>query len=284
MLRPNMFIYVLLSLITTTANSWGSPHAWVPVHLELPAIARPNKSNIRIIHEQPDTSEFARADFFALCQLESSPVIKILQERAGDVSCDALANLYTNIKELDLAGLHLQSLDGLETFQQIESLDISSNEISSLEVIRGLRTLHSLNASDNRISDLAPLQNLHKLQSLKLARNRIRSLTALRTLESLRSLNLNENFISDCQPVARLMDLESLHLAMNAIRDVPNFSENPLLQRADFSSNLIRVIPKELTARSKAKKFDFTNNPGSKLKFSANSRASLLDSPTRSNN
>lgn len=87
-----------------------------------------------------------------------------------------------------------------EDLDSITILDISGLNIANIQGLQYCRNLISLNASNNIISDISPLEGLVKLQTLNLSNNQIVDVSDLKYLfknGALTNLNLNSNFITN---------------------------------------------------------------------------------------
>ncbi|WP_105619329.1 leucine-rich repeat domain-containing protein [Vallitalea okinawensis] len=65
-----------------------------------------------------------------------------------------------NITSLDLSGLNIKNLDGLEYFSNLNKLDVSNNQIDKLESLHNLDKLEYLNIYQNSIKNLDEIRNL----------------------------------------------------------------------------------------------------------------------------
>jgi internalin A len=84
---------------------------------------------------------------FAIRELIDVPAGAVL---SGDVQ---------DLTLLDLSGLNIAVLDGLQNFVSLETLSLSNNFIVDLGPLAGLPTLHNLSLAGNRIRDITPLMD-----------------------------------------------------------------------------------------------------------------------------
>ncbi|TWU51857.1 PKD domain-containing protein [Rubripirellula reticaptiva] len=127
-----------------------------------------------------------------------------------------------SISSLDLFGLGLTSIDGVQHLVNLRWLDLSRNDLSSaaISLLRpgndgttGLQHIQHLNLDGNRLTGLGNLNSLTTLRSLSLADQRNRGITgvvAIRFLTELRYLNVSGNQVTDLSPLADLTNLRIL--------------------------------------------------------------------------
>lgn len=122
-------------------------------------------------------------------------------------------NLEVGLREaLGLSSGQKLTVAGMETLRE---LDLAGRGIVSLEGLQAAKNLESLSLRNNRISDLAPLSGMDKLVSLDLDGNRVYQLEAIGGLSSLRILQLSGNQVEDFTPLARLGSLSMVFCTEN---------------------------------------------------------------------
>lgn len=152
------------------------------------------------------------------------------------VAGDAVTpELMAGIVELDLKGLGITSLAGLEYAVNLEALVLDNNPVRDLSPIAGLQSLLYLQAVNAGISDLTPLQNLN-LVFLNLSENYITDLSPLSGQEYLVEAWLDFNSIQDITPLTGLNNLVVLSLWGNDIRNTGTVAL-PSLQYVDLDDN-----------------------------------------------
>lgn len=181
--------------------------------------------------------------------------------------------------ELDLSGLHIGDLDGIEeiphfnvvrslnlshnaisllhpdslkVLSHIEHLDLSFNKISMLRpnTLQHLTHLHTLNMSHNYMThlDRDGFRGLTKLTKLSLACNKLEwiGLNAFHSLENLKKLDLSNNKLQLISPgiLKSLTHLTSLKLNHNSFTIIHSHTLYPLhhLENLDLSNNRITRI------------------------------------------
>jgi hypothetical protein len=93
------------------------------------------------------------------------------------------------VVELDLSGMQITSLDGIEELANLVSLDLRENQIQDISPLSHLMKLESLDLRDNRLTDLSPLAGLSRLEYVNIYGNSaIRSISPLASLTSLKKL------------------------------------------------------------------------------------------------
>ena len=122
------------------------------------------------------------------------------------ITVDAMKRL----NQLDLSGMGVSDLTGLEFAINLTRLGLPDNQISDLSPIAGLIKLQELRAYDNHISDISPLKGLTNLTLLELERNQVSDISPVRNLKSLTTLSVSFNRISDISPVRGLTNLRHL--------------------------------------------------------------------------
>ncbi len=124
------------------------------------------------------------------------------------------------LTSLNVNGLYVESLSGLECFTSLYALDLSMNSISDLEPLAQLSLLTELGLSNNRITDLTPLSTISTLGSLWIAGNTIEDVTPLAALPNVWGLELSSNEIADLTPLQNLTTLDSLSVSFNPVTSI----------------------------------------------------------------
>ena len=124
------------------------------------------------------------------------------------------------ITSLDLSGLGIEYLEGMEYLTGLTSLDLSDNSpLEDLWPLEGLTGLTNLDLSNNAIEDISYLTDMVNLTTLRLEGNLIENIEPLEDLVGLTSLSLADNQIVDIGPLEDLVGLTWLSLANNQISD-----------------------------------------------------------------
>ena len=75
------------------------------------------------------------------------------------------------ITALSCARADIQTLEGIQQFQQLRFLDLAGNRITDLQPVASLPQLSALSVPDNRITDLSPLFGMRSLSAVILTGN-----------------------------------------------------------------------------------------------------------------
>lgn len=137
-----------------------------------------------------------------------------------------LGNLTFRSDALDISAIScgVESLDGLEYFEDLRSLVLTGNSVTSIEPIGGLGKLQTIGLRSNKISDISPLSRMFLLTSLDLTDNSIVNISALSGCTGLEELHLGSNSIRDVSALAYCRSLVSLDLNDNEILDISALS------------------------------------------------------------
>lgn len=172
-------------------------------------------------------------------------------------------NELTYIETLDLSGLGISSLKGLEHLTNLWCLELRDNQVSDLTPLRNIYSLEVLDLKGNQVTDISPLCSLYNLGELDVSENRISvlpndfsamiwlyhidlshneitSIKSLATLPAIEALFLQDNQITSLEGLAGLTGLEVLYLGNNPITQDPSTDYSTLasyylkLQDKDF--------------------------------------------------
>ena len=123
------------------------------------------------------------------------------------------------LTDLDISGLGITSLTGIEYCVNLNSLKAETNQIRSVAPLATLTALTYLDLKDNAIADVTPLSSLRNLRSLILMYNLVSDMTPIGQLVGLTTLDMWGNRLTDISPVAHLTNLQMF----------PVFSDNPVM-------------------------------------------------------
>jgi outer membrane protein assembly factor BamB/Leucine-rich repeat (LRR) protein len=132
-----------------------------------------------------------------------------LGKTGGELTAADLAQL----QELDVQGLGIISLDGMEHAVNLRSLNLLYNSLGDISPLSALTKLEKLHLGGLHLdipSDLSPLMPLIQLQSLYIDAE-IGSLEPLRPLQALKTLHV-QTYGEDLTPLAELKGLEHLSI------------------------------------------------------------------------
>lgn len=103
--------------------------------------------------------------------------------------------------EVDLTGLGITNIRGMEKFTMLRRLVLYDNNIQDLSPLEGLTSLEELEAGYNNIADLSPLSGHTALRRLDVSNNTITDLTPLAGCDGLVDLDLHNNDIDSLEPL-----------------------------------------------------------------------------------
>ena len=149
------------------------------------------------------------------------------------------AEAMKRLNQLDLAGMGISDLTGLEFAINLTRLHAPDNQISDLSPLTGLTNLTELNFDRNQLSDLSPLAVLTNLKRLDFWVNNISDLSPIAGLINLRHLDFASNNVSDLSPIAGFVNLEILDAHSNTISDLSPLTGLINLRHLDFSGNTL---------------------------------------------
>lgn len=163
------------------------------------------------------------------------------------------------VHALDLRSAGVESLEGLECFDELERLNLDHNRIRDLAPLAGLSKLVELKVPYNQIANLTPLATLPQLARLMLDDNQVRDLSALAQLTQLGELSISNNRARDLSPLARLVGLEKLELSRNRILELSPLESLTNLESLGVGSNCIADL-KPIASLRKLRNLNVTFN------------------------
>jgi Leucine-rich repeat (LRR) protein len=98
-----------------------------------------------------------------------------------------------DLEEIELSGMNIGDLDGVQYCIHTLSLDLSGNALDDISLLENLSQLEVLNLSGNRIEIIDPLANLFNLKELYISDNRIRDISVLFLSNKLEYADLTGN-------------------------------------------------------------------------------------------
>ncbi len=99
--------------------------------------------------------------------------------------------------ELDLSGLEIEDLQGIEHCVNVTVLNLSGNDLVRISPLSNLFRLESLFLSENSIEDIGCLKKLPRLRELDLSFNNIEDISVLLDLDKLEYVNVVNNPLGD---------------------------------------------------------------------------------------
>ena len=154
-----------------------------------------------------------------------------------------VAEMRTLTGRLDLQGLDISDLTGLESAVNARALWLNNNRrITDVAVLSALTNLVDLSLDGNRITDVSALSGLTRLQFLSLGSNNLTDVSALSSLDQLVWLTLDNNSLTDVSTLAGLANLVTLWLNGNRITDISALADLTNLETLWLDGNNISDI------------------------------------------
>ncbi len=134
-----------------------------------------------------------------------------IAETLGKASGTAItAEEMATLMHLDIDGMDIQDLEGLQFAVNLIELNLRGNPLSDLSALSGLTTLKEIRLSGESLSDLSPLADLVNLEGVGFWKTSISDLSPLSGLTKLKWLEFKNSPVSDLSPLAGLMNLKRL--------------------------------------------------------------------------
>ena len=123
--------------------------------------------------------------------------------------------LTSDMSDIDLTGLGLANIDGLEKFTMLRRLVVYGNALTDLSPLEEIASLEELVAGYNNLTDLTPLTGHTSLRRLDLQHNVVRDLTPLASCTGLVELDLRDNAVEALEPLYSCTALRHIDLSGN---------------------------------------------------------------------
>lgn len=123
-----------------------------------------------------------------------------------------------NLEEVDLSHNQFEKIDFKSN--KIKELNVRGNLLKSIDFSEKLTNLTYFNIRDNHVEDLTPIQNNKQLTYVNIRGNNVRSIEPLASLPNLNNLNIRNNNIKSIEPLTQLPLNERLTLRGNNIIDL----------------------------------------------------------------
>jgi hypothetical protein len=134
-----------------------------------------------------------------------------IAETLGKASGTAItAEEMATLMRLDIDGMDIQNLEGLQFSVNLIELNLRGNPLSDLSALSGLTTLKEVRLSGESLSDLSPLADLVNLEGVGFWKTSISDLSPLSGLTKLKWLEFKNSPVSDLSPLAGLINLKRL--------------------------------------------------------------------------
>jgi len=143
------------------------------------------------------------------------------------------------IKELDLSGLDIKDLTGLEHCRNMKVLTINDAQIADFSPISSMHGLMWLYLENDHISDVSFVSDLRALRILDLAGNGVSDLSPVAGFPWLWKIFLTNNNVRSLVPLPYGREL---FLAGNEITSLALLADSPSLRVLDISGNKVSDI------------------------------------------
>jgi len=193
------------------------------------------------------------------------------------------------IRQLDLSGLGIKDLTGIEYCRDMKVLTINNAQIADFTPLSAMRGLHWLYLENDNISDISFLANTRTLRILDLAGNHVSDLSPIEGCPLLwkvfltnnnvyslvplpygREFFLAGNAITSLAPLADSTHLRVLDINGNNVSDISVLSKSPWLKYLNLSNNKISDL-KPLVDNPGVEKNDILDVRGNPLDLSSDS-------------
>lgn len=218
--------------------------------LEIILVRNNNIEDITVLSDKYEN--YLKTDFLVKIEFKDADLESNIRKQLKKKSEKITANDISKIRTIDLRGLNVKSLSGIEYAINLERLYIDS-KIENFDFIRELKSLKELTISNNELTDIKFIENLVKLEVLDLSSNNISSVDELSELKNIKSLHLEKNRIIDISPIKNYSLIKTLYLNRNHIEDY-NVIDDILDQITDtdiklflfYDDNLDKAVRKAL--------------------------------------
>ena len=145
-------------------------------------------------------------------KLSSNKRIQFLEISDTNFSDFKLLEELTELEELNLIGMNLDSLDFLKPLVNLKTLCLSESRIKDFSALGQIPSVNSLNLSGTNFEDVEMVKNLTDLGYLNLSQTKTAEIGALSKLENLMVLDLSGTNIVDIKPLFQNQNLRELDL------------------------------------------------------------------------
>ncbi|CAL6071930.1 Sec7_domain-containing protein [Hexamita inflata] len=150
------------------------------------------------------------------------------------------------LKHLQVCVSNLQSLQGLEKFQQLETLILRNNSLHRIEnqifVLEEISSLKSLDLAQNNLNIMCQVNKLNLLEYLDISENRLQKTNQLANLKLLKILDVSFNQLQNVDEFKDCQSLEQLNIANNQIININGLNKLTNLVYFNITNNRILSI------------------------------------------
>lgn len=165
---------------------------------------------------------------------------------------------------MDISGLGIVDLTGLETFTgvwavyaqdnsithvpalssgSLLNLWLYNNNLSSLPAMTSLPELRSLYVSNNQLTTLPDLSQNVKLTEIYVQNNQITSLPDINQLVDLRFFNASDNQLTSLPSLTGMTGMRHFRVGGNQLTSIPSISDMTILERLFVDRNSLTALP-----------------------------------------
>ncbi len=172
-----------------------------------------------------------------------------------------------NVKHLSLGNNNISSLEPLKNLYNLEYLDYTNNQVKAVPSwIFTLRKLTVVNGCNNNSTVISAGTGESVLEELYLEGNKLSSMPDLSGCKRLVNLSLANNaFVNFPATVLSLTNLETLSLAKNIIVQIPDISALTKLNTLNLDFNEITDIPAGIDKLTALQQLSVSNNKISQI-------------------
>jgi Leucine-rich repeat (LRR) protein len=164
------------------------------------------------------------------------------------------------ITEINCSGKGIQSLAGIEAFENVTTLFLYNNVLTTINEISSLTKVATLHLSQNAITVVPDLSQLHNLEFAGFSSNKISQFPDLTNNLKIKSLLFSYNNLTGVSDLSHLTDLELLAVNHNPVATLPSFKSNTELKQLNFQKTQVTIFP-DLSDNLKLESLHFGKNP-----------------------
>ncbi|MBR5272986.1 MAG: PHB depolymerase family esterase [Clostridia bacterium] len=147
----------------------------------------------------------------------------------------------TNLKFVDLSNNALTSIDALASCAELQYVDVSDNKLTSIVALANATKIFILAADNNDITSISAVAGLENVVTLSFAGNEIKDISALQNMSSIRKVNFASNSIEDINAISTLTYVNYLYFSDNEITSLAAIADLEYLFDAQFDKNRIDI-------------------------------------------
>lgn len=214
-------------LALSELNLYGNPLESISVLMGLPALTTLNlsdtgldDSSLGVLKSLQKLSwlniEHDRFTAEGVDQLKAAlPNCNIVHDKLYYTVTLGVRTATSDATELDLRYCAVESLAGLEKFEDLTTLMVQGNGVTDLTPLQSCTKLETLDASENKLSSLVGLGSQPGLRKLYLSHNQLRDIYPLAACTALEELDLSYNNLDYLTHLTACTSLRTLNLTGN---------------------------------------------------------------------